>query len=460
MAAPRRRRPARPGRPATAPRPVEPGPTLELEIERIAHGGVAVAHHEGRVVFVADAIPGELVRAQVVDAGRERFWRAETVEVLRASPDRRAHVWPEASVDRAPERRAGGAEFGHIRMPRQRALKAEVLRDALARFGGVEVDVEVEPVAAALAPDVDEAAGTGWRTRVRLHVAPDGTVGPFAARSHTVVPVTSLPLAVPELAAIAPLDPLDRAFPGARWIDLVAPSGGRPEVVVREHPPRGRDRARSAGRPDGGGDARDTTRPVVTELVGDRSFAVDRDGFWQVHRGAAATLTRAVQQLVDADRFDPAAENQDLYGGVGLLAAALGDRFGPSVRITTVEADVRATLHAGENLAEWVGARALTGRVDAYLDELAGATDAARHGLGGATVVLDPPRSGAGRGVVDRLADLAPAQVVYVACDPVALARDVGLFRERGFELEALRAYDLFPNTHHVEAIARLGARV
>lgn len=457
MAAPRRRRPARPGRPATAPRPVEPGPTLELEIERIAHGGVAVAHHEGRVVFVADAIPGELVRAQVVDAGRERFWRAETVEVLRASPDRRAHVWPEASVDRAPERRAGGAEFGHIRMPRQRALKAEVLRDALARFGGVEVDVEVEPVAAALAPDVDEAAGTGWRTRVRLHVAPDGTVGPFAARSHTVVPVTSLPLAVPELAAIAPLD---RAFPGARWIDLVAPSGGRPEVVVREHPPRGRDRARSAGRPDGGGDARDTTRPVVTELVGDRSFAVDRDGFWQVHRGAAATLTRAVQQLVDADRFDPAAENQDLYGGVGLLAAALGDRFGPSVRITTVEADVRATLHAGENLAEWVGARALTGRVDAYLDELAGATDAARHGLGGATVVLDPPRSGAGRGVVDRLADLAPAQVVYVACDPVALARDVGLFRERGFELEALRAYDLFPNTHHVEAIARLGARV
>jgi tRNA/tmRNA/rRNA uracil-C5-methylase (TrmA/RlmC/RlmD family) len=435
---------------------------LDLEVERIAHGGVAVAHHEGRVVFVADAVPGELVRVQVVDAGRERFWRAETVEVLRASPDRRDHVWPEASVDRAPERRAGGAEFGHIRLPRQRALKAEVLRHALARFGGVELDVEVEPVDPALAPGVDEEAGTGWRTRVRLHVAPDGTAGPFAARSHTVVPVTSLPLAVPELAAIAPLD---RTFPGARWIDLVAPSGGAPEVVVREHPPRGRGRGHDAPRPDrtGGGDGdrdRDAARPVVTELVGDRRFAVDRDGFWQVHRGAAATLTRAVQDLVDADRFDPAAENQDLYGGVGLLAAAVGDRFGPSVRITTVEADARATLHAGANLSEWVGARAVTDRVDAYLEGLAGATDAARRGLGGATVVLDPPRSGAGREVVDRLASLAPAQVVYVACDPVALARDVGLFRERGFELEALRAYDLFPNTHHVEAVARLAARV
>ncbi|MGR0220168.1 class I SAM-dependent RNA methyltransferase [Agromyces sp. ZXT2-6] len=458
MAAPRRRRPARSGGPAPARRSAEPGPVLELEleVERIAHGGIAVAHHDGRVVFVADAIPGELVRAHVVDAGRERFWRAETVEVLRASPDRRAHVWPEASVDRAPERRAGGAEFGHILMPRQRALKADVLRDALARFGGVEADVDVEPVAAALAPGVDEDAGTGWRTRVRLHVAADGTVGPYAARSHTVVPVASLPLAVPELAAIAPLD---RTFPGARWIDLVAPSGGRPEAVVRRHEPRGRDRERSAGR-RAAAEARDAARPVVAEVVGDRRFAVDRDGFWQVHRGAAATLTRAVQELVDPDRFDPAAENHDLYGGVGLLAAAVGDRFGPSVRITTVEADARATLHAGENLAGWVGARAITGRVDGYLEELAGAADAARRGLRGATVVLDPPRSGAGRDVVDRLASLGPAQVVYVACDPVALARDVGLFRERGFELEALRAYDLFPNTHHVEAVARLAARV
>lgn len=416
---------------------------LELDVERIAHGGVAVAHHEGRVVFVADAVPGELVVAQVVDAGRERFWRAETVEVLRASPDRRAHVWAEASVDRAPERRAGGAEFGHIALPRQRALKAEVLRDALARMGGVEVDVVVEPVAPALAPGVDVEAGTRWRTRVRLHVAPDGTVGPYAARSHTVVPVASLPLADAELEAIAPLA---RTLEGATSVDLIAPSEGDAAIVVHS-----------------AGDRRDARRgpaPTVVEAVGDRRFTVDRDGFWQVHRGAAATLTAAVQDFVDAGRFDPAAENQDLYGGVGLLAAAVGDRFGPSVRITTVEADARATEHAAANLADWVGARAVTGRVDRYLHERSQATDAATRGLRGATVVLDPPRSGAGRAVVDRLAALRPAQVVYVACDPVALARDVGLFRAHGYELEALRAFDLFPNTHHVEAVARLAAIV
>lgn len=432
-------RPGRARRPSTPP--ATDGPVLELDIERIAHGGVAVAHHEGRVVFVADAIPGERVTARVTDAAHARFWRADTLEVLAASADRRPHVWAEAGVDRAPERRAGGAEFGHIAPERQRALKAEVLEDALRRMGGVDREVDVLPVDPSLAPGV-RPDGTGWRTRVRLHVADDGTVGPFAARSHTVVPVASVPLAVDELAELAPL--ADR-FPGARTIDLVAPSGGDPQVVVvddGERMPRGQ-------------------RPVTTEVVGDRRFSVDRDGFWQVHRGAAATLTKAVQELVDADRFDPRAANLDLYGGVGLLAAAVGDRFGDTVRITSVESDERATMHAGANLAEWVGARAVTARVDRFLAALeADAGQGERARLRDATVVLDPPRSGAGRDVVDRLAALRPRQLVYVACDPVALARDIGLFRERGYELEELRAYDLFPNTHHIEAVARLAAIV
>src|SRR5690606_6930400 len=127
-----------------------------------------------------------------------------------------------------------------------------------------------------------------------------------------------------------------------------------------------------------------------------------------------------------------------------------GDRFGPTTRITTVEGDALATDHAAENLVEWMGARAVTSRVDRYLRDLA----KSQVRLEGATVVLDPPRSGAGREVVDALADLGATQLVYVACDPVALSRDVGLLREQGYELTGLRAFDLFPNTHHVEAVA------
>jgi tRNA/tmRNA/rRNA uracil-C5-methylase (TrmA/RlmC/RlmD family) len=155
---------------------------------------------------------------------------------------------------------------------------------------------------------------------------------------------------------------------------------------------------------------------------------------------------------VDDALFDPRARNLDLYGGVGLLAAALGDRFGGTIRITSVESDPRATEHAVQNLSDWLGARAVTARVERWIAGLA----ASGERLGGATVVLDPPRSGAGKDVVEALTALQPEQLVYVACDPVALARDVGLFAERGYELAMLRAFDLFPNTHHVEAVARL----
>lgn len=393
------------------------GQLVELEVSNVAHGGVMVARHDGRVVFVADAIPGEVVRAIVTDDSKAKFWRADTVEVLEPSRHRQPHVWSAAGIDRAPADRAGGAEFGHIDIGHQRELKRQVLTDALKRMAGIESAVVVEALPG-------PADGTGWRTRVRLHTSDDGTVGPYAARSHRVIPVTDLPLATPEVAAIAPLG---ERFSGAGSVDVVAPSQGNAWVLT--------------------GDSR---RATITERVGDREFHLEVTGFWQVHRHAAQALTAAVQDAVDPDLFDPRAANLDLYGGVGLLAAALGDRFGSDIRITSVEGNARATDHAAENLAEWTGASAETARVDRYLGQLAGT--AARK----ATVILDPPRSGAGTVVVDQLATLEPAQLVYVACDPVALARDLALFREHGYLLAALRAFDLFPNTHHVEAVASL----
>jgi tRNA/tmRNA/rRNA uracil-C5-methylase (TrmA/RlmC/RlmD family) len=426
---PARKPPRRPQRPAAAPDP-NVGTELELEVTGVAHGGVMVARHEGRVVFVADAIPGERVRARVTEA-KKSFWRADTLEVLKASPHRREHVWPEASVTRDPEGRAGGAEFGHIELAHQRELKRQVATDALQRMARIEADVQVQ----ALAGD-DDSAGTGWRTRVRLQVAPDGTVGPYSARSHTVIPVTSLPLATPELQAVAPLA---TRFGAAASVDVIAPSTGRALTVVTTR--------------DG-----ETPRiPPITERVGDRDFALDALGFWQVHRLAAQTLTDAVQRAIDADEFDPRAANLDLYGGVGLLAAAVGDRFGQATRITSVESFETATDYAARNLADWVGARAITARVEHFVRGLAdNATAVERGRQRAATVVLDPPRSGAGKAVVDELVRTEPAQLVYVACDPVAFARDAALFGEAGYGIRSLEAFDLFPNTHHVELVARL----
>jgi tRNA/tmRNA/rRNA uracil-C5-methylase (TrmA/RlmC/RlmD family) len=217
-------------------------------------------------------------------------------------------------------------------------------------------------------------------------------------------------------------------------VDVLSPSIGEPRLIVGEQKPT-----------------------VICERVGNREFRVDDNGFWQVHREAATTLTDEVRAAIDSERFDPTALNLDLYGGVGLFAVALADLGGPSTRITSVESDERATEHAGENLSEWVGAFAETGMVDKWLRALdARATPGERSRLAAGTVILDPPRAGAGREVMAILGRLAPAQIVYVACDPVALSRDIAFAREHGYRPTRLRAIDLFPHTHHLETIVTL----
>lgn len=404
------------------------GTEVELDITNVAHGGVFVARHDGRVIFVSDAIPGERVRARISDDSQKSFWRAETVAVMEPSAHRREHIWPEASVDRNPTDRPGGADFGHIELAHQRDLKRFVLTDSFSRMAKIDVDVTVEP-----APGDDETNGLGYRTREFLHVDDDGHVGPYAIRSHRVVSVAGLPLATRRIQESAPLSV---TIAGIDGITLVDADSGMVALESRE-----KDK---------------TKAPLITQRVGDRDFALRASSFWQVHRRAPLVLTEAVTRAIDSQLFDPRAANLDLYGGVGLLAAAVGDAFGSTTRITSVELDEEATEFASDNLADWVGARAVTARVDRFLNDFVATASAVdRSRLSAATVVLDPPRSGAGGSVIDALAELAPAQIVYVACDPVALARDAHLLSTHGYELAHLEAHDLFPHTHHVEAIAR-----
>ncbi|WP_346769342.1 TRAM domain-containing protein [Planctomonas sp. JC2975] len=405
---------------------------LELEVTGVAHGGVFVARHEGRVVFVSDTLPGERVVARVSDTRHDRFWRAETVRVLEPSEHRREHVWSAASVERDPADRAGGAEFGHIELPFQRELKHRVIADAFSRMAGVEDAPIVEP-----APGDEERDGIRWRSRAKLQIDDAGNLGPYAARSHRVVPVADLPLAIDAVERAVPLGET-QSRPGS--IDVTVTSEGFVSVIRR----------------DATGSTHQPPR-IIHERVGDRRFALAATGFWQVHRKAPEVLTAAVQDAVDDSLFDPRAYNLDLYGGVGLLAAAIGDRFGPTTRITSVESDEHTTDHAAANLADWLGAQTVTARVEDYLRELSTRSTAGeRARLAAATVVLDPPRSGAGREVIEKLTELRPGQLVYVACDPVAFARDLKWLRERGYILRRSHAFDLFPHTHHVEVVASL----
>lgn len=407
---------------------------LELDITGIAHGGTFIARHEGRVVFVSDAVPGERVRARLIDpasgkgedtrpADTRSFWRAVTVEVLEPSPHRRPHIWPEAELTRDPAERPGGADLGHIELAHQRKLKRQVLQEALDRFAGS--GLEAPPIDA-----VESGDGLGWRTRVSLHVDDAGNVGPFAARSHDVVPVSSHPLA---RAAIEEAALALRGTEAGR-VDLIEPADG--QVRVLRHPAGDRPVKGRGRRPE---------PEVIHERVGNRTFAVDAGGFWQVHPRAASVLDAAVYAILDG-RVDPDRTHYDLYGGVGLFAATLGDLGGSD--IVTVESSRRATQHAVQNLAP-LEVTGVTARVDRFLKGIEGR-------LRTGAVVLDPPRAGAGRTVVEAVDALSPEAVAYVACDPVALARDLGTFRALGWQVSTLRGFDLFPHSHHFEVVALL----
>jgi tRNA/tmRNA/rRNA uracil-C5-methylase (TrmA/RlmC/RlmD family) len=389
------------------------GERYDVRPDRVAHGGFVVARHEGVVVFVRHALPGERVVVEVTEGQEgDRFLRADAVEVLEPSPHRVTPPCPFARPGLC-----GGCDFQHVSLPVQRELKAAVVGEQLRRLAGLEVDVTVEPVPG-------DAGGLGWRTRVQWAIAPDGTPGLRKHRSHDVVAVDVCRIAHPGLPSVT-----DSDWPDATSVEALASSTGERLRLVSTG-----DGATFADGP-----------PVLHEQARGRDWQVTGSGFWQVHPGAAETLVAAVLDGLDPQPGERAA---DLYAGVGLFSAALAERVGTSGRVVAIESDAVAVEDAAVNLADLPQVEPVADRVDRAL----------RRGAVGPVdvVVLDPPRTGAKREVVSAIAARGPRSVAYVACDPAALARDVAIFAEHGYTLRSLRAFDLFPMTQHVECVAVL----
>jgi tRNA/tmRNA/rRNA uracil-C5-methylase (TrmA/RlmC/RlmD family) len=403
---------------------------IEVEIGPVAHGGRCVARHEGQVIFVRHALPGERVIAEITGSGPAgRYLWADAVEVLRRVEGRRVAPCPVAAA-------CGGCDWQHATPATARALKTAVVREALARFARVELPEEFE-VRELLGESDVFSDGLGWRTRGVLAVDDRGRAGFRAPRSHDVVVGGGCPQLDPRLA---PLDLFQRRWPAGRAVRFVAPARGEP--LARATSPGSVEAGRTK-RP--GPRARPTAEStVIEETAAGRTFQVAWDGFWQVHPGAADALVDCVRTLLDPQ---PGEQLVDLYSGVGLLGVSLAAAcFGLQVRM--VEGIARACELARENAA---GLDVQVVRADVR-DWLRRPGTLGRPEL----VVLDPPRTGAGADVVRAITAAEPRAIAYVACDPVALARDVATFAVDGYVLAELVGLDLFPTTHHVECIALL----
>ncbi|GAA4472327.1 class I SAM-dependent RNA methyltransferase [Enteractinococcus fodinae] len=457
------------------------GQILTLEVGAMAHGGHCVARHDGRVVFVRHAIPGEIVNAAVTAGGEDaRFWRADTVSVVRPSEFRRSHQWKLADSIRAHASGrfpVGGAEFGHITLEHQRRLKAQVFRDTMARIGQLNVEAPVVGIAE------DEPTGLHWRTRNAFSVTATGRLAMNVHRSATVVPVRNIPLGVRQLDA---LQLWDIDFTGAGRVEVATPSHGEEVLVVifpldsvaankkqlEHHIAQWRKRMihlpskvsvvvglrtkqfgplemiRLRGRT--------WLREVVeTERYGTHTFRISGDGFWQVHRDAPATLVNAVMQEL---QLAPGQVIADLYAGAGLFSKFIADAVGDQGAVLSVEASPGASRDARKNLREHKHAYVINGLTDRIIGSWLQRPDAPieQGGLDDRpvdAVVLDPPRAGAGRATITRIHQLAAEKIVYVSCDPASLARDTKWLVEHGWEIEQSTIYDLFPDTYHMETV-------
>jgi tRNA/tmRNA/rRNA uracil-C5-methylase (TrmA/RlmC/RlmD family) len=399
---------------------------VDLEVGPPGHGGFCVARHEGRVVFVRHALPGERVRAHVTeDAGS--YLRADAVEILTPSLDRVPPPCPHAGPSRC-----GGCDWQHASGTAQRELKAGVVREQFARVA----DLDIAPLFAG----VEELPGglLGWRTRITFAVDADGRPGLHRHRSHHIEAVDSCPLGVPGVGDTASLA---RTWPGRNGIEAVRDDDGA--IALVEHRPGSGRHGRRRRPPDR---VRVVEGPQrLRHRVGERTFEVDATGFWQVHPAAVTVLGAA---LLGAVRPEPGETVLELYAGAGAWSALLAEAVGPDGRVLGIEASRSAVADAARNLADLPCADVVAGRVTPATVREAGA----RFDV----VVLDPPRAGAGAATVTALTRLQPRVIAYLSCDPATLARDVRAALDAGWWLAGLRAFDAYPMTHHVECLATL----
>ena len=423
---------------------IRPGASVTLDVEKPAAGGRMLARHEGQVVLVWGAIPGERVVARIERVGKGMLY-ADTTEVLAASPDRR---------DASPDWRCGGNVYAHVAYDRQRALKGLIIQDALGRIGRVPL---------ASPPDVVGSPEEGYRMRARLHVH-EGRLGFFREGTHELCDAGPTRQLLPETVAWVERVQQRLSAAGLRGITSLEIAENIPatERVGHVELESGVNvNALASLSMDAGltgltasrllrqGVERLAGTPFVTDVlhvtddIPPRGLRLRRDvrAFFQGNRFLLRDLVRHVLSIV------PPGPVVDLYAGVGLFGLSLASAGATDV--TLVEGDPVSGADLDGNAvpyADRVHVRRTS--VEDWLRALA------RPDV--STFIVDPPRTGMTKEALAGILAQKPDRVVYVSCDVATFARDARTFIDAGYELGEIKGFDLFPNTAHVETVAVL----
>ncbi|MDQ2678117.1 MAG: TRAM domain-containing protein [Actinomycetota bacterium] len=389
---------------------------VEVEIERVVAGGLGLGHEDdGRVILAAGALPGDRVAVEL-DRSRKRFGQGHVVDVLVPAPERIEPPCPEVAAG------CGGCDLQMAPPPLQRELKVGIVADSLAHIAKIQ-DL---PITAG-----EQLPTEGYRTTLRCAVV-DGRAGFRRRRSNDVHVVESCWIAHPGVREVVE----QGRFPGAS--EVVIRAGARTgERVVVVSPTVGAAVAPAGVRLVGADELAEGSDVHFHELVARRRFRVSASSFFQARPDGAEALVRAAGRAIAP--FDPATDRLvDLYGGVGLFTLGLGAQ-----RSVLVERSASSCADARVNLAS----------LGSVVDEVAVER---WHATAADVVVADPARAGLGAEGVAQVVATGASRVALVSCDPAALARDVRLLIDAGYRALGVELVDMFPHTHHVEAVTTL----
>jgi 23S rRNA (uracil1939-C5)-methyltransferase len=372
---------------------------MPIRIESVAHGGDGIGRAAGKVVFVRGAVPGDLVEVEIVES-RQRFDRAVVASVIEPS---RHRVEPPCPVFG----RCGGCAWQMASYPAQLEWKRDVVVSQLAHVGRLES--EVGPALAVGDP-------YRYRNRVDLRTA-GGRFALLEEASHTRVAIEDCLLVVEPLHRL-----LDRLEPGANRRVTLRAGVTTDEVVAIGSGP--------------GYTA--TSAAVIHEIVGGVRFRISGKAFFQINTAGAEQLVQLVARALE--QTDRTGTLVDGYAGGGLFAATVGAGFDT---VVAIESDRTAVSDLGVNCGS---ARVVAAPVEEAFEQLPARVEA---------VVVDPPRQGLGRTVVEGIVARSPSVVVSVSCDPASAARDSRLLVDAGYSLDWVQPVDLFPQTPHIETVSR-----
>jgi tRNA/tmRNA/rRNA uracil-C5-methylase (TrmA/RlmC/RlmD family) len=383
------------------------GEVIEVQIGPVAHGGHFVARYNGQVIFVRHGITDELAKIKITSVS-SKIAHADVIEVTKPSEHR---VSPPCKYAGS----CGGCDFQHIDINAQREYKSAIVKEQFLRIAKMDLDIlGFDLKIQALEP----TNGLHWRTRMDFAVSPQGGIGFFGARSNEVVEIKDC-LIADERMNVTELS-------GRSW-----KSDARVEVAVSS---TNEISVMRSGRSISG-------PTQIVEQVGGNSFKISPVSFWQSHKAAPVELTKAVLALLGVKNGDNVC---DLYSGVGLFAAAILKEVGDRGFVTLIESDKTAVIDARKIFLNKENVKILQGLVAQQLPIVKRAD----------LILLDPPRTGAGEIVIQQMVKFRPRKIVYVACDPAALARDAKTLDESGYKLDHIQAFDLFPMTQHIECVA------